>query len=183
MLPFLTPGKSLPFGKKRAENACVCVLVLRGKQSLVKIQSEEVFLRWFGTWKDLHARSKALPPFSASFSHFHLCFLWPGSYVLSQRRLSMMVWQPFTSKSPVAPNPSCWADSPSGSGAALFLRALPWTKTRVPPELHTVNSLPGLFLMYLPGGTKALLKTDPNPSQVIQVTLYYLGAFWCGLCH
>lgn len=37
--------------------------------------------------------------------------------------------------------------------------------------LHTLSSLPGLVLMYLPSGTRALLKTDPNPSQVIEVTL------------
>lgn len=109
-----------------------------------------------------------------------------GSYVLPHRRLSMMAWYPFTSKFNVASNPSfllsqqaqCWFRGclvPEGF-------AMNQNKGPLWAGLHTVSSLPEMFLMDLPSGTKALLKTDPNPSQVIQVTLYYLGAFWCGLC-
>lgn len=150
MLSFLTPGKGLPFGKK-AENTFVCVClwnthcVVRGKWALVKMQSEGELFRWFGTWKGLHARGKALAPF------FCLTFssvLWEGQGVITQEtfhhglvsfykiycsiKLSFLLgWQAW-----------CWF------GGCLVPQGFATSQNKAPlwAGLHTVSSLPGMFL-------------------------------------
>lgn len=173
MLSFLTPGKGLLFGKKRAEHTCVCLwnthCVARWKWALVKIQSEEEFVRWFDTWKGLHARGKALAPFSASFSAlFHenvreLCAITQETFhddlvpfykeiYCSLKPSLLLGWQAW-----------CWfRDCLVPQGFATSQNKAPlWA------GLHC-RLTPRDVLTHLPRATKALLETDPNPSQVIQ---------------
>lgn len=152
MLPFLTPGKGLPFGKK-AENTFVCVClwnthcVVRGKWALVKMQSEGELLRWFGTWKGLHARGKALAPFYASLSALfykkvrELCAITQETFhhglvsfykIYCSIKLSFLLgWQVW-----------CWFRG------CLVPQGFATSQNKAPlwAGLHTVSSLPGMFL-------------------------------------
>lgn len=115
---------------------CVCLwnthCVLRGQRALVKIQSEEEFIRWFGSWKGLHARGKVLAPFAASLSALfyekvgELCGI---TQETSHDGLVPSYMQIYCSIKPFLPaEPDRRGVN---SGTALFLKGLPWTKTRV----------------------------------------------------
>lgn len=108
-LPYTRKGPSLWKGKGRKHWVCVCLWNTHCERKVISCQNpnqkrssedglilERISMQEAKPW--LHFQC-----------HFQLCFMKrSGSYVLSHRRLSMMVWYPFTSKFTVASNlPSC----------------------------------------------------------------------------
>lgn len=122
MLPFLTPGKGLPFAKKRAENTSVCVLVghvFCFERKAISCQNpiRRGVLKM--VWYLKGSPCKRQSPGSIFCLIFSCSVRRSGSYVLSHRRLTMMVWYLLQANLLWHQTlPSCSADRPSVGSVA-----------------------------------------------------------------
>lgn len=132
-LPYTRKGPSL-WKEKGRKHLCACVLVkhtLCCKRKVISCQNPVRRGVLKMVWHLKRSPCKRQSPGSI------FCLIFSSVLQEGQGRLSMMVWYPFTRRFTVASNlPSRWADRPGvGSGAASFLRGLPWTRTRLPSGL------------------------------------------------